>query len=351
MKKQLAVVALVCAAADAQEFDIVVYGGSPGGIAAALAAARAGRSVALAEYHHHFGGMAASGLGKSDIRELSRAFELPTWDKPAMACLSSRFPYGTPITAEKLRQVDRAEAAVRALGFRNFRVRHHGEIARLEIAREEMPRLWEDGRADAIAERLGELGFIHVTLDLRGFRSGSLNEALLRLRARRAGLPLASTTYYFSSLDDLIAKAVEHAGAREAEHLRSRVATLSRRRRGAESTADVLVDLLVGEANGLRVTEQLISRYERYIACARQPGLRDIERRILQQRTDAVVEVVERSGRAVRAELLTALVCAVDGAVVAALVGDGDGPRATARATLIDVIDVLAPIDEKVAPV
>jgi uncharacterized protein len=126
-----------------------------------------------------------AGLGKVEIRELSRAFALPTWDKPAMACLSSRFPYGTPITAEKLRQVDRAEAEVRALGFRNFRVRHHGEIARLEIAREEMGRLWEDGRADTIAEALGRLGFIHVTLDLRGFRSGSLNEALLRLRARR----------------------------------------------------------------------------------------------------------------------------------------------------------------------
>jgi uncharacterized protein len=83
--------------------------------------------------------------------------------------------------------VDRAEAVIRALGFRNFRVRHHGEIARVEVAREEMPRLWEDDRADAIAEALGQLGFIHVTLDLRGFRSGSLNEALLRLRARRAG--------------------------------------------------------------------------------------------------------------------------------------------------------------------
>jgi pyridinium-3,5-biscarboxylic acid mononucleotide sulfurtransferase len=127
-----------------------------------------------------------AGLGKAEIRDLSRAFQLPTWDKPAMACLSSRFPYGTPITAEKLRQVDRAEAAVRALGFRSFRVRHHGDIARLEVAREEMARLWEDGRADLIAERLGELGFIHVTLDLRGFRSGSLNEALLRLRAHRA---------------------------------------------------------------------------------------------------------------------------------------------------------------------
>jgi uncharacterized protein len=127
-----------------------------------------------------------AGLGKAEIRALSRAADLPTWDKPAAACLSSRFPYGTAITAEKLRQVDRAEAAVRALGFRNFRVRHHGEIARLEIAREEMARLWEAGRAETLAEQLTELGFVHVTLDLRGFRSGSLNEALLRLRARRA---------------------------------------------------------------------------------------------------------------------------------------------------------------------
>ena len=178
---------------------------------------------------------------------------------------------------------------------------------------------------------------------------GGFDAVRHRAVARRAGLPLASTTYYFSSLDDLIEKAVEYAGAREAEQLRGRVATLSRRRRGTESTADVLVDLLVGEATGLRVTEQLISRYERYIACARQPGLRDIQQRILQQRTDAVIEVVERSGRSVRADLLTALVCAVDGAVVASLVGAGEGPRATARATLIDVIDVLAPIDERVA--
>ncbi|SRX78385.1 hypothetical protein MPP7335_00108 [Mycolicibacterium parafortuitum] len=165
-----------------------------------------------------------------------------------------------------------------------------------------------------------------------------------RAVARRAGLPLASTTYYFSSLEDLIACAVEHVGLREGEQLRDRISALSRRRRGAEATADILVDLLIGD-NPERVTEQVISRYERYIACARQPGLRDIQRRILRQRSDAVVEVVERSGRSVRAELVTALVCAVDGAVVAALVGDGDGPRATARATLIDVIDVLAPFN------
>lgn len=174
---------------------------------------------------------------------------------------------------------------------------------------------------------------------------GGFDAVRHRAVARRAGLPLASTTYYFSSLDDLIAKAVEHVGIREAQQLRERVDTLSRRRRGAESTADVLVDLLVGDGPGPRDNEQLISRYERYIACARQPGLRDAQRRIMKQRTDAVVEVVERSGRAVRSELLTALVCAVDGAVVAALVGADEGPRATARATLIDVIDVLAPYD------
>jgi DNA-binding transcriptional regulator YbjK len=183
---------------------------------------------------------------------------------------------------------------------------------------------------------------------------GGFDAVRHRAVARRAGLPLASTTYYFSSLDDLIANAVEHVGTRETEQLHERVAALSRRRRGAESTAEVLVDLLVDEAPGSQTSELLISRYERYIACARQPGLRDIQRRILRQRADAVVEVVERSGRSVRTELLAALVCAVDGAVVAALVDDDEGPRATARATLIDVIDVLAPIDERasrVAPV
>ena len=118
---------------------------------------------------------------------------------------------------------------------------------------------------------------------------GGFDAVRHRAVARRAGLPLASTTYYFSSLDDLIVKAVEHIGALEAQQLRERVASLSRRRRGAESTADVLVDLLVGDDPETQVSEQLISRYERYIACARQPALREVQRRILQQRTDAVV--------------------------------------------------------------
>ncbi len=172
---------------------------------------------------------------------------------------------------------------------------------------------------------------------------GGFDAVRHRAVARRAGLPLASTTYYFSSLEDLIVQAVTHIGARETRQLEQRVAAVARRRRGAETTADVLVDVLVGTASGITATEELISRYERYIACARQPALRDIQRQIRKQRTDAVVKVVERSGRAVRPELVSALVCAVDGAVVAALVGDGDGPRATARSTLIDVIDVLAP--------
>lgn len=165
-----------------------------------------------------------------------------------------------------------------------------------------------------------------------------------RAVARRAGLPLASTTYYFSSLDDLTASAVEHIGMLEVAQLRARVAEVSKRRRGPETTADVLVDLLVGEESGPPLTEQLISRYERYIACARLPALRGIQRRLLHQRADAVVEAVEHSGRYVRTELLSALVSAVDGAVVAALVDDDPNPRAAARKTLIGIIDALAPV-------
>ena len=119
---------------------------------------------------------------KAEIRELSREFGLPTWDKPSFACLSSRFQYGDAITAEKLRQIDAAEAFVRSLGFRQFRVRHHDGLARLEIAREEMPRLWEEGVRDSIVARLRELGYLYVTVDLQGFKSGSANDALRLLR-------------------------------------------------------------------------------------------------------------------------------------------------------------------------
>jgi len=117
-------------------------------------------------------------LWKEEIRALSRELGLPTWDKPSFACLSSRFQYGDAITAQKLRQIDAAETFVRSLGFRQFRVRHHDRLARLELPAEEMPRLWQDERHAAIVRRFRELGYLYVTLDLQGFRSGSANEAL-----------------------------------------------------------------------------------------------------------------------------------------------------------------------------
>jgi len=117
-------------------------------------------------------------LWKEEIRALSRALGLPTWDKPSFACLSSRFQYGDRITAEKLRQIDAAEAFVRSLGFRQFRVRHHDRLARLELPPEDIGRLWEGGRREAIVARFRELGYLYVTVDLQGFRSGSANEVL-----------------------------------------------------------------------------------------------------------------------------------------------------------------------------
>jgi pyridinium-3,5-biscarboxylic acid mononucleotide sulfurtransferase len=125
-------------------------------------------------------------LWKDEIRALSRELGLPTWDKPSFACLSSRFQYGDRITPEKLRQVDAAEAFVRSLGFRQFRVRHHDRLARLEIDRDEMAKLWEGGRHDAIVKRLRELGYIYVALDLAGFQTGSAN-LLLNLKSKANG--------------------------------------------------------------------------------------------------------------------------------------------------------------------
>jgi len=122
-----------------------------------------------------------AGLTKAEIRELSRTLGLATWDKPSFACLSSRFQYGDPITAEKLRRIDDAEAFLRTLGFRQFRVRHHDRLARIELAHEELGRLWEDDRHARIVARLRELGYVYVTVDLAGFQSGSAN-LLLKLR-------------------------------------------------------------------------------------------------------------------------------------------------------------------------
>jgi len=117
-------------------------------------------------------------LAKDEIRELSRHAGLPTWDEPASACLSSRIPYHSEVTDEKLRTIERAEQAIRALGFRVFRVRHHDDLARLEIAREEMPRALEPEIGAAIVRELKAAGYKYVSLDLQGYRTGSLNEGL-----------------------------------------------------------------------------------------------------------------------------------------------------------------------------
>lgn len=117
-----------------------------------------------------------AGLSKEEVRTLSRHVNLPTWDKPASPCLSSRIAYGTPVTIERLAKIDRGEAILREFGFREFRVRHHDSLVRLEIAPTEMERILNKELLDTVAARFRDLGFKYVTLDLHGFRSGSMNE-------------------------------------------------------------------------------------------------------------------------------------------------------------------------------
>lgn len=119
-----------------------------------------------------------AGLGKLEIRELARQAGLRVWDKPASACLSSRIEYGRPVTREALAAIEQGEQALRGLGFRQFRVRHHGQIVRLEIAREELPRALDSQMAAEFTRIFKALGFAYVTLDLEGFRSGSMNALL-----------------------------------------------------------------------------------------------------------------------------------------------------------------------------
>jgi pyridinium-3,5-biscarboxylic acid mononucleotide sulfurtransferase len=134
--------------------------------------------------------MVEVGLTKPEIRALSRELALPTWDKPQLACLSSRFPYGTPITPDRLRRVDAFEDGLRELGFRQLRVRFHDTIARLELPTDELPRLVAEGMRERVVALGKDLGFAYIALDLAGFRSGSLNEvlpaeALVQLGVRR----------------------------------------------------------------------------------------------------------------------------------------------------------------------
>lgn len=119
-----------------------------------------------------------AGLSKSEIRTLSERAGLPTWNLPASACLASRIPYGASVTEEKLRMIEKAEDLLRGLGFPDARVRHHGEIARIEIARKDLARFLDLGIFDQVAREFRSLGFRYVTLDLEGYRPGRLNEAL-----------------------------------------------------------------------------------------------------------------------------------------------------------------------------
>jgi uncharacterized protein len=131
-----------------------------------------------ARRHHVLAPLLEAGLNKAEIRGLARQADLRVWDKPASACLSSRLEYGRAVTPEALSVIERGEDALRAMGFRQFRVRHHGEIVRLEIAREELPRAWTAEMAREFTAVFKALGFKFVTLDLEGFRSGSMNQLL-----------------------------------------------------------------------------------------------------------------------------------------------------------------------------
>jgi len=131
-----------------------------------------------ARQHQVSAPLADAGLTKAEIRELSRLAGLPTWDRPASACLSSRIPYGTAVTPENVKTVESGEEALRALGFRQFRVRFHGELARIEIAPDELEKALSLEMAQRFTALFKGLGFQYVTLDLEGYRQGSLNEVL-----------------------------------------------------------------------------------------------------------------------------------------------------------------------------
>lgn len=120
-------------------------------------------------------------LSKEEIRELSRRWDLPTWSKPSFACLSSRIPYGQLVTIEKLSTIEQAEQFLRNRGFRVFRVRHHENVARIEVLPDDMQRLLQDPLRSELVERFKALGYTYVTLDLAGFRSGSMNESLRKV--------------------------------------------------------------------------------------------------------------------------------------------------------------------------
>jgi uncharacterized protein len=164
---------------EAHGFDAIAYGVN----ADDESEFRPGQQAA--RQHHVLAPLLEAGLNKAEIRELARQADLRVWDKPASACLSSRLEYGRAVTPEALRVIEQGEDALRTLGFRQFRVRHHGEIVRIEIARDELPRALTAEMAREFTALFKGLGFKFVTLDLEGFRSGSMNQLLTTEELRR----------------------------------------------------------------------------------------------------------------------------------------------------------------------
>jgi len=164
---------------EARGFDAIAYGVNADDVGDFRPGQQAARQ------HHVLAPLLEAGLTKAEIRELARRADLRVWDKPASACLSSRMEYGRAVTPEALSVIERGEDALRALGFRQFRVRHHGEIVRIEIARDELPRALTAEMAREFTKVFTGLGFKFVTLDLEGFRSGSLNQLLSAEELRR----------------------------------------------------------------------------------------------------------------------------------------------------------------------
>jgi uncharacterized protein len=158
--------------AKSRNFDHIIYGVNKDDLGDYRPGQRAART------HSVKAPLVEAGLTKAEIRELSRRAELATWDRPAAACLSSRVPYGTPVTVETIQTIEQGEEAIKALGFRQFRVRFHGELVRIEIAKEELASALRPEIAAAFTAIFKPLGFLYVTLDLEGYRQGSLNAVL-----------------------------------------------------------------------------------------------------------------------------------------------------------------------------
>lgn len=173
---------------------------------------------------------------------------------------------------------------------------------------------------------------------------GGFDSVRHRAVAQRAGLPLAATTYYFSSLEELVVGAVEYSARSELAEMRTRIDGIGEEFGGRESLADLIVDLLVGPAEAADAHEQLVSRYERFVASARNPELRAVHLRIRAELDDMLTEVLVRSGRRIDPAQLRRLVAMVDGAIVSTLVDVVPDPRGAARGMLLQMLDSLAPL-------